>query len=68
MIQARRKQLPENAKLDNEDLPGSNKRKNDEPFGDYKVRRMVQNNPIKLYLKGKVFWNSKEVGTYVKEK
>lgn len=67
MIQAWRKQVPQDFKLNNDELPGSNKRKEGESFKDYKIRRMVQNNLVKLYLKGRVFWDSEEASTYVKE-
>ena len=44
----------------------SNKRNKNETFEEYKIRRKKNKESIKQHLKGEIFWNSREQGTYKK--
>lgn len=45
-----------------------NERLVNESFLDYKKRRGVTSKYLKLYVKGKMVWNSEKLGSYTKEK
>ena len=60
------RRVPKNFKLNEDEWPGSNVRKAEESFEDYKIRRLVQNELMKIYLKGRLFWDSNKEGTYKK--
>jgi len=40
------------------------KRKEGEDFEDYRERRLKEQKRLKVYLRGRVFWDSKNLGTY----
>ncbi len=39
-----------------------------ETFADYKIRRRLMSLSTRIILRGKLFWDSKEQGTYIKPK
>lgn len=43
-------------------------RKKNEVFDDFKKRRKEENNKLKIQLKGKLFWDSFNWGTYIKKR
>ena len=44
----------------------SDKREKNESYEAYKIRRKKNKQSIKQHLKGEIFWNSQEQGTYKK--
>ena len=51
--------------FDNKNL--SAKRGHNESFKDYKERMKKNNNSVKMHLKGELFWDSRNQGTYVRK-